>query len=61
MQSPRKVEFCIELLSTATPISKVAYQMAPAEPKELKIQLDEWLKNGHIRPSMSPWEATMLS
>ena len=34
--------------------------MVPAELKELKIQLDELLENGYIRPSISPKGAPML-
>ena len=40
----REVEFCIDLTPRATPISKVLYQMAPAELKELKSQLQELLE-----------------
>jgi len=32
----REVEFCIDLIYGATPISRAPYQMAPAELKELK-------------------------
>jgi len=41
---PKKVEFCIDLISGATPISRALYRMAPAEFKELKTQLDELLE-----------------
>ena len=34
--------------------------MAPAELKELKEQLEELIKKGFIRPSISPWGAPML-
>lgn len=34
--------------------------MAPAEMKELKVQLDELLEKGYIRPSSSPWGAPVL-
>ena len=34
--------------------------MAPAELKELKIQLQELLDIGFIRPSVSPWRAPVL-
>ena len=39
------------------PISKASYRMAPAEMKELKVQLEELLGKGYIRPSSSPWGA----
>jgi hypothetical protein len=32
----REIEFCIDLISRAAPISKAPYRMAPAELKELK-------------------------
>ena len=54
MPSLREVEFCIDLIPGATPISKAPYQMAPVELKELKIQLDEILEKRYIRPSTSP-------
>ena len=34
--------------------------MVPVELKELKLQLQELLENGFIRPSVSPWGALML-
>ncbi|KAA0035500.1 pol protein [Cucumis melo var. makuwa] len=36
------------------------YRMAPAELKELKVQLQELLDKGFIRPSVSPWGAPVL-
>ena len=48
----RKVEFCIDLIPRATPISRAPYQMAPAELKELMTQLEELLEKGYIRPSV---------
>lgn len=36
------------------------YRMAPAELKELNEQLQELLDKGFIRPSTSPWGATVL-
>nr|GFB32247.1 zinc finger, CCHC-type, retrotransposon Gag domain protein [Tanacetum cinerariifolium] len=50
----REVEFSIELIPGAEPISKAPYRMAPIELKELKDQLQELLKRGFIRPSVSP-------
>ena len=44
----REVEFCIDLTPGATPISKAPYQMALAELKELKTQLEELLEKGYI-------------
>nr|GEY64762.1 putative reverse transcriptase domain-containing protein [Tanacetum cinerariifolium] len=56
----RKVEFTIELSPVAQPISKALYRMVPSELKELKYQLQELLKCGFIRSSVSLWGATVL-
>ena len=56
----RKVEFTIELLPRTAPIFVAPYRMAPAELGELKLQLQELLSKGFIRPSVSPWEAPVL-
>ncbi|GJS20157.1 reverse transcriptase domain-containing protein [Tanacetum coccineum] len=56
----REVEFTIELIPGAQPISKASYRMAPVELKELKDQLQELLERGFIRPSVSPWGAPVL-
>lgn len=37
-----------------------AYQMAPAELKELRAQLDDLERKGFIRKSTSPWGAPVL-
>nr|GFB00875.1 hypothetical protein [Tanacetum cinerariifolium] len=55
----REVEFSIELIPGAEPISKAPYRMAPIELKELKDQLQELLERGFIRPSVSPWGAPL--
>ena len=39
----REIDFEIELVLGAQPISKAPYQMAPIELKELKRQLEEFL------------------
>nr|GFD42663.1 putative reverse transcriptase domain-containing protein [Tanacetum cinerariifolium] len=49
----REVEFNIELIPGAEPISKAPYRMAPVELKELKDQLQELLERGFIRPSVN--------
>ena len=56
----REIEFVIELAPSIEPASKALYRMAPAELKELKIQLQELLDLGFIRPSFSPWGAPVL-
>ena len=56
----REVEFGIDLVPGATPISKAPYRLSPAELKELKQQLQELTESGFIRPSTSPWGAPVL-
>ncbi|KAA0035721.1 ty3-gypsy retrotransposon protein [Cucumis melo var. makuwa] len=56
----REVEFIIELEPGTVPISRAPYRMAPAELKELKVQLQELLDKGFIRLSVSPWGAPVL-
>jgi predicted aspartyl protease len=48
------VEFVIELQPSMTLISKRPYKMTPKELAELKVQLNELLDKGYIRPSSSP-------
>ena len=50
----REIEFAIDVIPGATPASITPYRMAPLDLKELKLQLQELLKKGFIRPSVSP-------
>ena len=36
------------------------HMMAPVELQELRVQLQELLDNGFIKPSTSPWDAPIL-
>ena len=56
----REVDLSIEILPGVVPTSRAPYRMAPTELKELKIQLQELLDKGFIRPSVSPWGAPVL-
>ncbi|KAL5751698.1 hypothetical protein ACOSQ2_022205 [Xanthoceras sorbifolium] len=56
----REVEFVIDVVPSTLPVSIAPYRMAPVELKELKIQLQELLDKGFIRPSVSPWGAPVL-
>ena len=56
----REVEFTIDLVLETTPISKTPYRMTPVELKELKVQCQELLNKGFIRPSVSSWGAHVL-
>jgi hypothetical protein len=60
MPPDRDVEFTIELQSDTTPISRRPYKMTPKELVELKVQLNELLDKGYIRPSSSPWGCPAL-
>ena len=50
----RQLEFTIDLEPGAAPVSKAPYRMAPKELEELKIQLQELMDLGFVRPSVSP-------
>ncbi|KAJ7961990.1 Transposon Ty3-I Gag-Pol polyprotein [Quillaja saponaria] len=56
----REIEFGIDLLPGTQPISIPPYRMAPSELWELKVQLQDLLDKGFIRPSASPWGAPVL-
>ena len=56
----REVEFTIDLILRTEPISIPLYRMAPVELRELKVELEELLSKGFIRPSISPWGAPIL-
>jgi hypothetical protein len=56
----RDIDFSINLMPGAAPMSKDPYRMSTPELKELKLHLEELLKKGYIRPSMSPWGALVL-
>jgi hypothetical protein len=60
MPPDREVEFVIDLLPGTAPISKRPYMMSVEELKELKKQLIELQEAGYIRPSSSPWGASVL-
>jgi hypothetical protein len=60
MPPDREVEFVIDLLPGTAPISKRPYRMYVEELKELKKKLTELQEAGYIRPSSSPWGASVL-
>ena len=49
----RDVDFCIELHPGMSPISITPHRMVPVELQELKVQIQELLGKGFIRPSIS--------
>ena len=56
----REIEFVIHVVPGATLASITPYRMAPVELKELKLQLQGLLEKRFIRPSVSPWGASVL-
>ena len=56
----RDVDFGIELLPGITPISMTPRRMASVELQKFRVQLQELLDKGFIRPSTSPWGASVL-
>ncbi|GKD35880.1 putative reverse transcriptase domain-containing protein, partial [Tanacetum coccineum] len=58
--STRQVEFQIDLIPGAAPVAREPYRLAPSEMKELSDQLQELSDKGFIRPSASPWGASVL-
>nr|GEU91772.1 retrotransposon protein, putative, Ty3-gypsy subclass [Tanacetum cinerariifolium] len=44
----------------AAPVARAPYRLAPSEMHELSAQLQELTDNGFIRPSSSPWGASVL-
>nr|GFD18028.1 putative reverse transcriptase domain-containing protein [Tanacetum cinerariifolium] len=56
----RPVEFQIDLVPGAAPVTRAPYRLAPSEMKELAEQLKELSDKGFIRPSSSPWGAPVL-
>ncbi|GJR23352.1 putative reverse transcriptase domain-containing protein [Tanacetum coccineum] len=44
----------------AAPVARVSYRLAPSEMQELSTQLEELSDKGFIRPSSSPWGASVL-
>jgi len=60
MPPDRDIKFLIELLLGTAPIAKRPYRMRVNELEELKKQIKELLEKGFIRPSSSPWAATVI-
>ncbi|GJR13070.1 putative reverse transcriptase domain-containing protein [Tanacetum coccineum] len=56
----REIEFQIELIPRATSVAKSPYRLGPYELEELSGQLKELQDKGFIRPSLSPWGASIL-
>ena len=57
----REIDFHIELAPGTELISRAPYRMVPAELKELKVQMEEMVKKGFVKPSTSPWGALLTT
>ncbi|XP_069154386.1 uncharacterized protein [Solanum lycopersicum] len=55
-----EIDFDVDLLSDTNPIYVPPYRIAMDELKELKTQLKDFLDKCFIRPSVSPWGASVL-
>jgi hypothetical protein len=60
MPSEQDIEFCVDLIPSAQPISVAPYRLARPLQEELKKQLDDLLSKGLIRKGVSEWGAPML-
>ena len=56
----RVVDFGIELHPITLPISMTPHRVALVKLQELRVQLQELLNKGFIRPRTSPWGAPVL-
>jgi hypothetical protein len=56
----RDIDFSINLMPGAAPVSKTPYRMSTPELKELQMQPEELMKKGYIHLSVSPWGAPVL-
>ena len=54
------MDFTIELYPGTSPISMTPHRMPLAKLQELKVQVQELLDKGFIRPNTSPWGAPIL-
>jgi hypothetical protein len=56
----RQVDHAIEVMPGVAPPAKAPYRMNHEELKEFKVQLEELLAKGYIKPSKSPYGAPVL-
>ena len=56
----RELNFSLELVLRAKPVSKVPYRMTTLEMQEVKLQLQELLDKGLVNPNVSPWGGPIL-
>ncbi len=56
----RRIDHVIEVMLGVAPPAKAPYRMSHEELKELKVQLEELLAKGYIKPSKSRYGAPVL-
>ncbi|XP_027337039.1 uncharacterized protein LOC113850671 [Abrus precatorius] len=56
----REIEFTIDLIPGANPISIAPYRMSLVELAEVKKQVEDLLQKQFVRPSVLPWGALVL-
>ena len=54
------INFTIDLVPRAAPVSRIPYMIITLELLEMKIQLQELLGKKYIHPSVSPWGVLVL-
>jgi hypothetical protein len=60
LPSRRRVDHAIEVMPRVAPPAKAPYRMSHEELKELKVQFEELLVKGYIKPSKSPYGAPVF-
>jgi hypothetical protein len=60
LPSRRRIDHAIEVVPGVAPPTKAPYRMSHEELKELKVQLEELLAKGYIKPSKLPYGALIL-
>ena len=56
----RDIDFTIDSVPGAVPSSKYPHGMSTPYLRKLQFKLEELLKKGYIRPSVSPWGSPTL-
>ncbi|MDH5679891.1 MAG: reverse transcriptase family protein, partial [Nitrospinota bacterium] len=57
---PDKYTFEVKLKPGAVPVKQKVRPLHPLQMESLRKQLDEWLEEGVIRPSNSPWSSPLV-
>jgi hypothetical protein len=56
----RQVDHAIEVMPRMAPLVKAPYRMNHEDLKKLKVQLEELLTKGYIKPNKSPYRAPVF-